>query len=176
MNPFSHPCLVWSKKKWLYAPAARRKSPRMTLCSCVIWCIQTPKRIKSILLKTLSLTLCAPCKQLRLGVNSAKNTKPPVKLGISKHCLIFFRSTLAWIVLRQGFVVKKRYQSNDRDYIASHFCNWCSIFFVKSQSVNLDSVFFEATNKCLLLYSGLQACRPWVCRVCHGTPRFWQIS
>ena len=21
-----------------------------------------------------------------------------------------------------------------------------------------------------------QACRPWVCRVCHGTPRFWQIS
>ena len=22
----------------------------------------------------------------------------------------------------------------------------------------------------------LQACRPWVCRVCHGTPRFWQIS
>ena len=105
-------------------------------------------------MKTLSLTPCAPCKQLRLGVNSAKNTKPPVKLGISKHCLIFFRSTLAWIVLRQGFVVKKRYQSNDRDYIASHFCNWRSIF-VKSQSVNLDSVFFEATNKCLLLYSGV---------------------
>ena len=22
----------------------------------------------------------------------------------------------------------------------------------------------------------IQACRPWVCRVCHGTPRFWQIS
>ena len=21
-----------------------------------------------------------------------------------------------------------------------------------------------------------QACCPWVCRVCHGTPRFWQIS
>ena len=21
-----------------------------------------------------------------------------------------------------------------------------------------------------------QGCRPWVCRVCHGTPRFWQIS
>ena len=21
-----------------------------------------------------------------------------------------------------------------------------------------------------------QACRPWVCRVCLGTPRFWQIS
>ena len=21
-----------------------------------------------------------------------------------------------------------------------------------------------------------QACRPWVCRVCHGTTRFWQIS
>ena len=21
-----------------------------------------------------------------------------------------------------------------------------------------------------------QACRPWVCRVCHGTPSFWQIS
>ena len=22
----------------------------------------------------------------------------------------------------------------------------------------------------------IQACRPWVCRVCHGTPRFLQIS
>ena len=22
----------------------------------------------------------------------------------------------------------------------------------------------------------MQACRPWVRRVCHGTPRFWQIS
>ena len=21
-----------------------------------------------------------------------------------------------------------------------------------------------------------QACCPWVCWVCHGTPRFWQIS
>ena len=21
-----------------------------------------------------------------------------------------------------------------------------------------------------------QGRRPWVCRVCHGTPRFWQIS
>ena len=21
-----------------------------------------------------------------------------------------------------------------------------------------------------------QACRPWVCRVCHGTPNFWQIN
>ena len=22
----------------------------------------------------------------------------------------------------------------------------------------------------------IQACRPLVCRVCHGTPKFWQIS
>ena len=29
---------------------------------------------------------------------------------------------------------------------------------------------------CYLLSTELQACRPWVCRVCHGTPRFWQIS
>ena len=138
MNPFSHPCLVWSKKKWLYVPAARRKSPRTTLCSCAIWCIRTPKRIKSILLKTLSLTPCAPCKQLRLGVNSAKNTKPPSKLGISKHCLIFFRSTLAWIVLRQGFVVKKK-DTNPTIAIILQ-ATWCSIF-VKSQCKSRFSFF-----------------------------------
>jgi hypothetical protein len=26
------------------------------------------------------------------------------------------------------------------------------------------------------IYCPLQSRRPWVCRVCHGTPRFWQIS
>ena len=153
MNPFSHPCLVWSKKKWLYVLAARRKSPRTTLCSCVIWCIRTPKRIKSILLKTLSLTPCAPRKQLRLGVNSAKNTKPPIKLGISKHCLIFFRSTLAWIVLRQGFFVKKDTNPTIAIILQATFA--IGSVFSLNRSVNLGSVFFKATNKCLLLYSGV---------------------
>ena len=34
-------------------------------------------------------------------------------------------------------------------------------------------LFDPPTNYKYILY---QACRPWVCRVCHGTPRFWQIS
>ena len=38
------------------------------------------------------------------------------------------------------------------------------------------------SNRTLLFLTTLmqqfltQACRPWVCRVSHVTPRFWQIS
>ena len=31
-------------------------------------------------------------------------------------------------------------------------------------------------HKSILILDQLQACRPWGCQGCHGTPRFWQIS
>ena len=37
-------------------------------------------------------------------------------------------------------------------------------------------ILYKSSSVCPSWTDSIQACRPWVCRVCHGTPRFWQIS
>ena len=48
--------------------------------------------------------------------------------------------------------------------------------FVRCQFCATQPTFPQLTLMSLHRFCPVQACRPWVCRVCHGSPRFWQIS
>ena len=50
-----------------------------------------------------------------------------------------------------------------------------SLFFRLAVAIlcnKYESCFFQTPDQIMLM----QGCRPWGCRSCHGTLRFWQIS
>ena len=107
------------------------------------------------------------------------------------HCVCFPAVNKIWLYPTQIIfkcLIKKPYLSSDMCEKKLGLTDVMQLLHCYIDDLNQHAVVFSKEVQmvyrlflvnCYLLHVPRlpsQACRPWVCRVCHGTPRFWQIS
>ena len=97
--------------------------------------------------------------------------------AISRPCFNFFHCLAAKLI--KGIIHKLIHEMSSesiKSYQVTNELNRLICCTVKLSYCEKATKFEKKKPISFKVYSVMQACRPWVCRVCHGTPRFWQIS